>query len=485
MFPETFSNVIQTKSYSPSIYDQSPSPQASGLNFSFGEYLGANGEFDLVAFEAIRLYSKCLPLTAAIDMRARAFANLSIKVFNKTEGKFIDDPNHPVLKLLANPNSGQTRREFLIAYSSFQDITGDSFLTINSMGENAPPLEIFTKTPTELTIMTSTSVGTAGFPGKYLVNNPFAGQEVFTLNDMVSNRFRYFTDDGDQELWQSKTFNPLMSGNHLFGRSPAQAIWLECQQYIEGNLTNHSNLKKGVRPSGAFVNTKEKPLTDTQWARLQELAAKYTGSSGSGKAFAGDGVTFVPTTMDNREMEFQKLQTDMFSRVSYRFNIPIPLFSDKATTYNNLSTALFQFYDLSVTPHAEKLLEELSVFLMRRYPDSENLELRFDKAEVDALKLRSFEEGKALRAINVNSDNELRTVIGYEETTDGDVVWKPSMLVPAGMDSDTRGNDQDPPIPSKFMEVMMTTKNKETGEPYTPVEAYEIAMEHGLIDEVA
>lgn len=481
MFPQVFDNVIQ-KNYIPSIYEDTPAPCASGV--SFGDYLITSGEHGLAAGEAIRLYLRCLPLAAAIDMRAKAFAGLSIKVYNKSDKKFLTDQNHPVLQFLAHPNNAQSKREFMIAYSSFHDITGNSYLKLTAINENSPPLEIFVEDPTAVSIMASTQLGTAGFAGKYAINNSYAGQTDFELDDSsINNRFRYFNHDGDQELWHIRHFNPLSNGNYLFGTSPAQPIWLEIQQYIEGNRTNHSSLLRGVRPSGAFTNTSGTPLTKDQWDRLKEMVKLYTGSTGSGKAFAADGVTFVPTQIPNRDMEFQKLQSDMFERISYRFNIPLPLLSNKASSYNNLSTALFQFYDLSVSPAADKLLEELSVFLMRRYPDSENLELRFDKSEVEALKLRSFEEGKALRAIHVTSDNEIRTVLGFEETTDGDTIWKPSNLIPAGIDSDPTGNDQDPPLPSKFIESMMQVK-KSDGTYYTATEAYELAVDEGLIDGV-
>ncbi len=480
MLPAIFENQV-TKSLGNSIYG--PGGDGGGrsaYDISFGEFLLNGGQLDLVSNEAIRLYLRCLPFAQAVDMRAKAFANLKLKIFDKKENDFPKDQSHPVLELLAQPNTDQTGEEFLTAFSAFSDITGNSFLNVTSMGESAPPLEIFNVQPTDVTILPSTGFGTSGFAGQFLVNDDHTGQSVYELDDS-GVRFRYFTSDGDSEFWQVRSFNPLRGGNRLFGTSPAQPIWLEIQQYIEGNQTNFSSLVNGVRPSGAFSNKKEKPLTDKQWTRLQEMAAQYTGSKGAGKAFIADGVDFTPIQITNREQEYSILQQSMFEKIFLRYDIPIPLISSSVATYNNLATAMFHFYDGGVSPHANKLLRELTVFLMHRYPGSENLELRFDRAEVDALRLRAFEEGKEMRAIGVSSDNEIRTVLGYESTgTDGDVIYKPSTLQPAGIDTDTSGNDASPPNRSKFMGVMMQTKNPATGKNYTMSEAFEAGQEVGI-----
>lgn len=476
MIPDTL-----TKAAPQSIYDVSRRTTLAGegfVNGSFAEFLIAEGLTPLAAYEAIRLYSQCLPYFRAVDLRASGVSSLKLKIWDKKSESFLTQ-EHEVLELLNKPNADIDQTEFLYAYSSFIDITGNSYLSTNGF-PGRPPLEIHTVNPVQVSATPSTQDGTAGYAGRYEDSDPFAGNAVYNLDDK-SGRFRYIRSDGDGEFWHVRHFNPLRNGNHLYGQSPAQPIWLEIQQYIEGNSTNYHGLKQGIRPSGVFVNTMGKPLTETQWSRLQEAAAKYSGAKGTGKAFAADGVDFKPAQITNREMEYRGLQQDMLERISYRYGIPLVILTNAAATYNNLATGRYMLYDGSILPHANKLFSDMTNFLMPFYKNSEDFVITYDRSEIDELRLRAFEEAKTMKDIEVFSDNEIRTTTGYEERDGGDEIYKRNNLVVIGQDTDTRGNDNDPPTNAgKFVELLLQTK-KADGTFYTEIEAYKIAQQEGLM----
>jgi phage portal protein BeeE len=163
---------------------------------------------------------------------------------------------------------------------------------------------------------------------------------------------------------------------------------------------------------------------------VQELAKAYKGAHGAGRVFAADGVDFKPMNLTNRDMEYRDLQKDMEIRINQRYDIPLPLLNEKSTTYNNLATAQFAFYHDAVLPHADVLLEAFNSWLMPKYKGSENLKLTYDASDIPALRLRNFEEAKILSTIHVNTDNELRTTLGWGTREDGDNVYKPINQAP-------------------------------------------------------
>ena len=246
-----------------------------------------------------------------------------------------------------------------------------------------------------------------------------------------------------------------------------------------------------MNPSGVFSNKSGKPLTDKQYARLKEMVAKYSGAKGSGRAYAADGVDYTPITMTNRDMEYNVLLQNIYNRINLRYGIPLAILSTEASTYNNLATANYNLYYQAILPLADRLLEELTAFLMPQYKGSENLIISYDRGEVDALRLRGFEEAKSMSDIEVFSDGEIRTVTGHDiEPTDGTPVWKRTNRVIATDEVPVETNpgnapvdeeDQDQP-PVKFMQLMLATKNSETGKNYTPGEAYQIAEAEGLLE---
>lgn len=454
---------------------------------SFYEFLTALGEGQFAASEAVRLYDSCYPLAGAIDRRAQAFAGLPLKVYDKKAQAFLTT-RHPVLDLLAKPNANDKGKDFLYSLAAFFDITGNSMLTgTYAMGKvTMPPLEIMVRCPSHITIQESLANGTTGYAGEYRIQGSNRQLEVYKLDDTQRN-FRWIetTNTGEQvrDLVHIKRFNAKAG---LWGTSRAKSIMLEIQQYTEGNKTNLGSLKNGIRPSGAFVGNTGTELTETQWQRVKELADSYKGAQGAGKVFAADGVDFKPMNLTNRDMEYRDLQKDMEIRCNQRYDIPLPLLNEKSTTYNNLATAQFAFYHDAVLPLADVLLESLTLWLMPKYKGSENYEIRYDASDIPALRLRNFEEAKLLRDVHVNTDNEIRTVLGYETRTGSDEIYKPVNQLPQTVleQSAERIVEANDGLKShrqeRFIKAIMLEQNKATGTLYTQEEALEMAKRYGI-----
>lgn len=443
---------------------------------SFADFLSSGGNHDLANIVAIQMYMDAMPLFAAVDIRARNFSQIPIRVWDKQKSEFLDD--HPALELLDNPNADVTGSEFLYQYASYFDITGDSFLFAGGRVVN-PPLEIATIPPQRISFGFGHRFGILHVPDTIRVTTHGQGTSNFESQD-VKGTIRFYERE-DRELWHTRQFNPMRSSANFWGMSRAKPIFLEIQQYLSGNNTNWSMLKRGTRISMAWVNKRGEELTELQWTRLQEEGQKYAGDLNVGGTPILDGVDIANTSQSNRDMEFKELQEAMLSRTLSTYGIPLPLFLDKSMTLSNMETSMLQLFDNAVIPLTNYLYDELTRFILKRYPNSENLEFRFNEGDITALRVRIVENASRQNLINVNTIDEIRTLLGDEAlASGGDVILKPATLIPVGQDGLTDDN-LTKPTASKFRELMIEVKSA-TGERVYSDEAIQtICDERGLL----
>jgi HK97 family phage portal protein len=365
-------NKSQTKQQeSPVILKSYPNNQ-----YSFYDYLNLNGEYDLSIIVLISLYLRVSPFFLCVDKIARAIAQISFKVKDKNTEDFVD---HPVLELLNNPNAEQSGSQFIYELSSVFSITGNAF--INSTGRvTQPPLEIWNVKPQWVTAFNSKIIDNLGqMPSRYQVSTRFRTSVMFDADEIKDGMFstvRYYNDTTG-ELWHIKQYNPFGNVNNYFGSSKAQPLVLELEQYASGNVNNLNLLKRGSRPSMAWVNNRGEELTENQWQRLQDEAAKYSGSANAGSTPILDGMDVKEMSQNNRDMQFKELQDATRASIANVYGIPLALISDAVMTFNNLETSQTQFYENAVVPQMDYLTDELTRLLMYRYEGSENLEITY------------------------------------------------------------------------------------------------------------
>lgn len=424
-------------------------------SISFPEYLLDGGFSDLSCYAALVLYRKAMPLFNAIDKRATYFSQIPIRIKNE-EGKFVED--HDSFKLLSNPNADLTGNEFLYQISSYLDATGNVFLMATGRVDR-PPLEIMSIPPHTITFGTSSGkFGFLNIPDSITVNQSSIGQVTF-FSEETENGIRFYDSSKTKELWHIRQFNPFRSSSNFWGMSKAMPIWLEIQNYISGNTTNWSMLKRGTRLSMAWINNSGVPLTEEQWNRMQEEADKYKGENNAGGTPILDGMDVKPIQQTNRDMEFKELQDSMLFKISIVYGIPLAFLTPKAMTLNNLETSELQLYDNAVIPLSSYIYQEITKFLMERYRTAD-YKFTFSPHDIPVLQSRIIINANNQSKIGVNTDNEIRTLMGEEEIEGGNTVWKPANLIPVGEDIYTEDNLQRPSR-TKYIEFMK--KIKENG----------------------
>lgn len=440
----------------------------SGPVIDFATFLFNNGHFDLGAHVAMLLYANTMPLFNAIDQRATAFSHVPPRLWDKKTKNFVDD--HPVLDLLSKPNADLTRQEFLYEYASYFDITGNAFLLATG-DPNRPPGELMTIVPSNVTFGFGSKFGFLKVPDTMRFTSANSGSELFKAEvDIRNDSIRFINTMGNGEAWHTRQFNPLRSTSNFFGLSKGQPLWLEIQQFLSGNKTNLSMLKRGTRLSMVWTYKGEEPLTAQQLARLEEQAQKYMGDDNTGGTPVLDQIEATPVQQSNRDMEFNDMQNTMEQRINKIYGIPLAKITASAMTLNNLETSQLQFFDDAALPLTSYLYAELTNFLLPRYPDTENLEFKFNEHDIPALKIRIIANAKEQHSIGVNTIDETRTLLGYEGlASGGDVILQPANLIPVGTDAFTQ-DELTTPTATKAYNYMKKLTNDDGTPRYTDAE---------------
>ena len=413
---------------------------------TFTGFLSDQGQDDLAAFTAVRLFNRTAPLNNAVDILASEVAALIPQVVGiKNRDEVF--PEHPVLKLLNTPNTDSTTNELLYAITAFFLITGNSYLVATGQ-VNKPPLELTTAFPQQITIQSGSE---DGLPE--LITNQTEFRVINFKREEVDRRFRFYNDDV-REIWQIKRFNPNVQ--ELSGQSLSISILREIDQYNQSSIHNLSLLRRGGRPSGIMMmnslvgkdNKIHPPATDEQRERLKEQLDNFiAGAQNAGQilAVSGTNMKWENLITSNRDMDFAELKKDVRNTIYNKFGIPLPFVNPEDQTFANMGLAKEQLYDNAVIPLADRLFNELDIFLMPRYgTTSQDRRLTYNASIIPALQNRKAREAESRKRLGVFTDNELRATLGVEPYEGGDIIYKPANEVPVGEDA---YSGDEPPVP--------------------------------------
>lgn len=384
---------------------------------NYGGNYGANSNRSLSISNALLLYRECSPFYMVIDKIVNSYCEIPFTIFDKKNKKFIE--NHPVLDLLKTPNYNDTQTSFKESIASMFLITGNIFLLATG-NVDRPILELFNLSPNFFTPISGVANVYTQSPDKWQYSNGIT--QDFFLDETI-NGYKYYNQDMSQELYHIRKFNPIQRYNSYFGMSKAYPLFQEMESYIAGNNNNSSLLKNGSRPSMAWVNNRGEELTEKQYERMQQEAKKFSGSDNAGRTPILDGMDIKEISNTNKDMQFKELQDSMLSRIANVYGVPLALLLDSTMTMNNLQTARLHLDKDAVIPLAKKINQELTKFLLPRYPDSENLEFSLDITEIESLKPEVLENALLMKNTGVNTINEIRVETGYQHLeVGGDVL---------------------------------------------------------------
>lgn len=389
--------------------------------------LQQTGNWDL-SFYVMQSYLKqCAPLADAIHRIAQKVACLPLVVRDRqNDGEIV--PNHPILKLLRNPNTYQAQYDFLYQFA-VTDLNLANTLPRALGNVNRPPLELKIWSPRFATLNPDRTgeLGTVQIHSAYVTERYGA--------ESVRKRTRYYDKEQTMEIWPALRYNPDEDTGRFWGLSKVRPLYYDIEQLIEAGRHNVALLANGARPSMLFTgkNEGQTPMTDDQIRRMQEHLNKYyAGAENAGRWLLGENMDAKDLSTNNKDMDYKELYLNAKSMTYQTFGIPLPKVTTQAMTMNNYATSQVAEYDEAVLPEADYLFGQLELFLMPRYGDDEGrYELTYDETQIPALRDRRIETAAKKQKIGVNTDNEIRGEMGDEPVEGGDVVFKAANQVPA------------------------------------------------------
>lgn len=390
-----------------------------GLNDSLSQLLNFGRRGAETAANALNLYNESSAVSIPINKITEAFAGIE-PVLVDEKGEIIND--HEVLELLKQPSP------FFDTHLFRQTIARDYLITNEIMlvalgNVNRPPLELQPVSPRNIT----DSEGNGGVVQNFIISgNTLTGEYKLEL---TTDRARYF-DGALRELKQIRGYS-TRNNSLLRGQSPLSSAAFEARQHILGNEHNIKILEKGGRLSLVFHFEEDLAEDDFEEVK-QRIRAQYGGTGGESIGVTSGGKMNIDELgVNNKDMDFAKLQRMAMDAVALVYQVPLPLISNTAATFNNYKEAKTALYDDAVLPLFNRVYGGAGNFLLPRYGlDPRKYRLTYDPLSIPALRARVLDELKTRKDINIESDNELRNAIALEPVEGGDVILKPANLIP-------------------------------------------------------
>ncbi|MCP4553031.1 MAG: phage portal protein [Bacteroidetes bacterium] len=413
----------------------------SGIDIPYGSFLeyALMGEGRITSQQAMTFYRTCSSLATAVDKIGNAIEEIHPVLYEFKTDTYSSD--HEVIKLLRKPNAFETYKEFMGKLARHWLLKHDSHVSLLG-GQSRPPLEIYAIKPQ---LVSPQQNDRDNYTQIYnVVSGPGSG--VYTRKE--KNRTVHYYDGNLRELYHIQGFSSR--DNDIESDSLIEAAALETKQTIQGRYHNLKLLKNGARLS-LLVNFKDDDGLideDEHELRKQRINEQYAGSENTGTigVISGGEVGITEMGVNNKDMDYAKLDQAASQAIFLRYGIPLPIVSMEKATYNNMEKAFFDFYENQVCVTANTLFSGLSKTLLPRYGlDLNDFIITYNPESIPVIMRQKLVELKERKDIGIETPDELRSLLPNREAlkTGGDVVYQPATLIPIGSDPFSIEGDDD------------------------------------------
>ncbi|MBT0957067.1 phage portal protein [Alphaproteobacteria bacterium KMM 3653] len=300
---------------------------------------------------------------------------------------------HPLLELMARPNAGQARAEFLEALFGQILLSGNGY--VEAVGEAGLPLELHVLRSDRMAVVP----GRDGWP---------AGYEY----KVGAKAHRFVLDEGPSPVCHIKTFHP--QDDH-YGMSPMSAAAVAVDVHNSASRWSKALLDNAARPSGAIVYRGadgQSQLSPDQYDRLlSEMETHHQGARNAGRPMLLEGgLDWKQMGFSPSDMEFQQTKEAAAREIATAFGVPPMMLGIPGdATYANYQEANRAFYRLTVLPLASKVCGALSNWFAGF---GAGAELRVDLDQVPALGAEREAQWRRVADADFLSAAEKRRMLG-------------------------------------------------------------------------
>jgi HK97 family phage portal protein len=344
-------------------------------------------------------------LYRAVRMVAEAAASVPLLLYRDQE----EIAEHPLLDLLARPNSAATAPDLLEAWYGFLLVSGNAYLEAVAVGGTLR--ELHTLRPDRMKVIP----GPGGWP------------EAFDYTaDGRTQRIAGEAVPGVVRILHVKLFHPL--SDH-YGLSPIEAAAAAIDIHNTASRWNKALLDNSARPSGALVYTaRDGNLTTEQYDRLKaELEQGFQGAARAGRPLLLEGgLDWKSMSLSPRDMDFIEAKHIAAREIALALGVPPMLLGIPGdNTYSNYQEATRTFWRSTVLPLVNRTAKALSAWLGPAYagvrpsgsdtrtPPDARLELRPDLDAIAALSTEREALWTRINAATFLTQDEKRAAVGY------------------------------------------------------------------------
>ena len=417
-----------------------PIQQGSVLDLSLR--FGQDQYARLSASGAIAFYRKSSTVQADINMIAKEVEKLKPRL-QGPDGKFDDDSE--ILRKLKRPNDFETYKTFVGQCARHYLITGTNYVWVSGI-VNQKPVELYAIDPRKV----SYQLGADDFANDFHINSGI-GREKYLRERDPKLGVKYYARDNLKELFVISNFS-TESNNRVIGDSLLRSAILDVNNLVKSKFHNVKVLDNAGRLS-LLVTFTDGPDQDELRERKESLNNQFSGPENAGAiaVIGQDGVRSEGAPMaiqemgqSNRDMDYATLTDHAEKAIHRTFDIPLPLVTLDASTFNNFENSVEYFYHNAVLPLADTIFESWSINLLPRYGlDPMDWRITYNKEEIDALQRGMIEMLERRVKLGLESINEGRSLLPNREPVEGgDAVYIEANKVPVGTDIFTEDNTQ-------------------------------------------
>lgn len=376
-------------------------------------------------------YNKNAIVKSVVTKIAKCLAHTKVKLqrHRPEDGKWEDlgsdeDDEHPLMMLMNKPNPSQSGFKFWGDLMHQYLLSGGCFMTGNGPNDS-PPTELWYMRPDRMEIV----------PGE----NNIPKEYIFNCNSQMVH-FPVKATTGESPVFEMRMFNPLDDWKLS---SPLKSAALQIDQYNYAAEWNMANLQAGGRPQGGFKYTPgsdEMPFLDrnTRKKLERDIDQRLMGPKNARRPLVMDGgIEWQDFSMSAVEMDWLEGARDAARTICLVYGVPPQLLGIPGdNTFANYSEARLSFYEETVIPLLQELLDALNGWLVPKFGD--DLRLAIDMESIAALFPQRQELFTLVEAANFMTLNEKRKIVGMEplDKPEADEVWMPSGLTPMSVAAD-------------------------------------------------
>ncbi|QDC03012.1 phage portal protein [Mesorhizobium sp. 8] len=303
---------------------------------------------------------------------------------------------HPLLKLLGQPNQRQAGATFFEALYGHLLLAGNAYVELIEAGEDARELHLLR--PDRVTVETDAT----GWP-----------VALDHREGSVCRKMPLGAGEGGGAL-HLRLFHPL---DDHYGFPPLEAALMALDTHNAAGTWNKALLDNSARPSGALVYAPKDGgnLSDEQFDRLKaELEEGYSGARRAGRPLLLEGgLDWKAMALSPKDMDFIEAKHSASRDIALSFGVPPMLLGIPGdNTYANYQEANRAFYRLTVLPLVARTAKELSAWLAG--PFGEGLRLWYDADRIEGLSSERDALWKRVDAASFLTEDEKREAVGYQ-----------------------------------------------------------------------